>query len=68
MSSKKENLIILIEKEKDKFDCSGFDTSEHVQALGYLKTGKIPKHSENNELLDCIIHDYDTVCKDYGAV
>jgi len=33
MSSKKENLITLIEKEKDKFDCSGFDTSEQSVAI-----------------------------------
>ena len=64
----KEKLIIELEKERQLFDKRHQDTTEHDVAINYLKHGVLPSMGVDQfELLDAVINDFDTICKDYGV-
>ena len=65
----KEKLIIELEKERQLFDKRHQDTTEHDVAINYLKHGVLPSMGVDQfELLDAVINDFYTICKDYGVV
>ena len=63
----KEKLLDELEKERDRFISRNQETTEHDVAIDYLKYGILPKYPDNYELLDAILNDFETTCRDYGV-
>ncbi len=64
----KEKLILALQEERSLFDKRHQDTTEHDVAINYLKHGVLPSMGiDQYELLDAVIHDFDTICSDYNV-
>jgi hypothetical protein len=62
--TKKVKLLEALKEERQRFSSYGHNTEEHDRAILYLEKG-IKSPTEYGELLDSILNDFNTVCKDY---
>lgn len=67
MDERKQKLINALKVERGHFEARGQSTLEHDVAIEYLETGKTDEDSDEFELLDACMHDYETMLSDYGA-
>lgn len=66
-----ERLALALEKEKETLPEKNIfgdnnNLKDYDAAISYLRTGKIPKKYQDNELLMGVIEDFDMMCSDYG--
>jgi hypothetical protein len=67
METKKERLIKALNEERERFKNRGQSTKEHDIAIDYLISGSTNKDSDDWELLDACMNDFETTCSDYGV-
>jgi len=67
MDERKQKLIDALKVERGHFEARGQSTLEHDVAIEYLETGKTDEDSDEFELLDACMNDYETMLSDYGA-
>lgn len=67
MDERKQKLIDALKVERGHFEARGQSTVEHDVAIEYLETGKTDEDSDEFELLDACMYDYETMLYDYGA-
>ena len=63
MDERKQKLIDALKIERGHFEARGQSILEHDVAIEYLETGR----TDEFELLDACMNDYDIMCSDYGA-
>lgn len=64
---RKLKLIEALKEERARFEKNNQSTLEHDIAIEYLETGKTEEDTDEYELMDAVINDFDCVCSDYGA-
>lgn len=64
---RKQKLIEALKDERLRFAELGYNTIEHDIVIEFLQFGKTTHNPNEFELLDAVIHDFDTVCFDYGC-
>jgi hypothetical protein len=67
MDERKQKLIDALKVERGYFEARGQSTLEHDFAIEYLETGRTDEDTDEFELLDAVMNDFDMVCSDYGA-
>jgi len=64
--TRKERLIQELEKEMAEMQVMGHNPREWLEAIDYLKTGKVNVFPHKYELTEACVDDIETVYRDYG--
>ncbi len=65
MDEKRRKLIEALEAEAQRLAVQGQDTTEHDDAIQFLRTGI--DSGREGELLQAVRDDFETTCRDYGV-
>jgi hypothetical protein len=70
MEDRREKLAIALQEERGRLpEYSIFGSKNNLNnysdAINFLKTGIKPINWSDNDLIDAIIYDFETICNDY---
>jgi hypothetical protein len=65
--NRKLRLKEMLIQEREMFMANGINTKDHDIAIAYLENGFTAHSIKDSDLLEAIMHDFETICSDYDV-